>query len=294
MHEFMVYLKRRFCCKYTVAAVLVGVLLLVLTWLIRNYPYILQYLDDIDPNNSYWQQARASTILSDDAFQRLYEYRVALSRSDVFSFFALLGDSHMLYTNFGNLLLTLPVLSFFAERKSGFIKFVVLRNGSYHDYLVKEGLAVSLSGWLIALLPSLIIWFLAAVFSPDVLSLNGAELVTSTAIFRSFFQGPERLVVFAYLITMALTSLQFFFNALLAFAFALFVDKGVVLLFVPFLYVNLFNFLLWPTGYGISYEIMGVAQTMSYAPLALTSLFTFVVALLLLKIFVNREKVFHG
>lgn len=287
MKYALLCLKHRFLRKTTIAIILLGIFLIGVSWFTRSFLSIQDYMEYANYNHPYWQEMRDTEILSAAAHQRYFEATNQISRSNAFSFYAVMNNGFLLYTLIGNLLVGIAALSFFQERKSNFLKMKLIRNGDYNRSILGEAFAVSLTGWLYALIPSLIVWLAACILCPYVLPQGQSIDVLPHAMLNSLFQGNT--IVFAYLIEIFMNSLQFIFTGLLVFALSLIVHRGIVLLFIPVFYVIMMNFVTYASGYTMSFYIMGAPQVMSYAPLLFACFYTFVLALIIFRFFTKKE-----
>lgn len=293
MMNFIICFKHRFFRKSTIAIILLGVALIGVSWFTRSFLSIQDYVQFSDPNHPYWLEYQSSSILSAEAFQRVLDSSNRISRSNAFSFYVIMNNGFLLYTLFGNLLVGMAVISFFQERKCGFTKLMLIRSGGYKQYIMSEAIAVSLTGWLYALLPCLIVWLLASLFSPDVLPQGQSIFVTPFALLKSLHQGNT--VVFAYLIVIIIKSLQFIFITLLAFAFSLIVQRAIILLFIPLFYVIVMNFLKNKIYVpSVDFNVMGANQIMSFAPTLFNCFYTCLIALIVFIIFTKKERTINA
>ncbi len=293
MHSFFVIFRKRFWRKYAVAGILIGFFLLAMSFYINGRTSIAEYREHV--NGTYWGLAQEDGFQSEETVERINARKTEDAASQIFSMYVIMEYAYSLYFYGGNILLTLPVLFFFYERKRGYHQFVLTRSGSFYPHLAREGIATAAAGWLMALIPPLLLWGLAWVFSPSLLPLNQSFNLLPNALVAGLFQGNG--IALAYLLYILLASLNFFFLALLAFAFALFVKRGVYLLFIPLLYTYLANIIvafLEKYGYGFSFAPTLITSLSTFAPMLFFWFYTLLLALLILKVFAGKERIIHG
>jgi len=141
------------------------------------------------------------------------------------------------------LLIAIPYgWSFCAERRSGYIKNMVIRTGRWQYHLSKYA-ALFLSGGLAMVIPLLFNFLLVAMFvpavTPDPYYITGYGIISSSFLSEFFYSSPF-LYVFLYLFV------DFIYCGLIAclcFAFAAFIKNRVVVVLLPFFILLGFNYI---------------------------------------------------
>lgn len=295
MKLFLKRLKVRFWRKYTLFAVLVAVFLIGLTYFVHAYDDIQYYFSVNGGSLSSLIVAEEEPVISPEVIERSNTYTRTMEQANVFSFQAAMHHAVYSYYFLGPILLTLPVLAFYYERKGGYFRLLSLRAGDYHGFLLKEGLACAISGWLIALIPWLIVWLLLVLLCPMPTYLFQAPSVSPNAVFGSFFR--EDFVAWAYLLQILSVSPLYFFYGFLLFAISLLLNRGVYLIFIPLLYnfivpIVLRGLSLW--RYAPDVPLEHISETITFANLMVPWLYTFLLAVLILLVFVRKERAVNG
>lgn len=132
--------------------------------------------------------------------------------------------------------------SYCMERRSGYIKNMIIRTGNYRYYLSKY-IALFLSGGLAMVVPLLFNFLLMAAFipavTPDPYYITGYGIISSSFLSELFYTNPF-LYVFLYLLV------DFIYCGLIAclsFSFAVFVKNRVIVVLLPFFVLLGFDYI---------------------------------------------------
>lgn len=132
--------------------------------------------------------------------------------------------------------------SYCMERRSGYIKNMIIRTGTYRYYLSKY-IALFLSGGLAMVIPLLFNFLLTAMFvpavTPDPYYITGYGIISSSFLSELFYTNPF-LYVFLYLL------IDFIYCGLIAclcFSFAAFVKNRVIVVLLPFFVLLGFDYI---------------------------------------------------
>ncbi|MEE0776102.1 MAG: hypothetical protein U0M15_03475 [Bacillota bacterium] len=276
-------MKKRIFRKSTVICMGAGLLLLFLTFYIKGYTAIFDYLKYIGGESPLATFTEDHGIWSSVLKERNFERTAEIIKSQVFSFYAMMEYGYFLYGSIANLLLTLPVIRFFQERQRGYTNLQLLRYGSFRPYILHEAISCSLGGWLIAVVPALVFWFLAMVLSSSIFPLSQSF---TTHLDSSFF-GAMYLnhTYLCYLLYILIQSSVFFFTALFAFAISIWLKKAIYVLFSGFLYSYLTVLVLGLMQKGQYASTFSPTQTgnlVSFAPTFVYCFYTFLISMVLL------------
>lgn len=294
MKTFLCTLKKRVFRKYTVFGIIIAMLLIALTFYIRGYEDIQYYNNIVNGEYEFLISSSEEKVLNKESIKRANDSRLAMEESYIYSFDSVINRALYSYDFFAPILLTLPVLSFFYERKKGYLKYSCIRVGHYRRYIFNEGVSCAITGWLITVIPCIIAWLFMFIFCPSLYNLNQALIPNTQSVLGFLYQ--ENTLAYAYLLHMLIYSVTFFFLTLLTFAFSLIVKHGAYLIFIPLLYTKItFSFLSkFSLGlYSPSFIIGELNMTLSYSPILMTCFYTFLLSYLII-IFARRESVFSG
>ncbi|MDE7425331.1 MAG: hypothetical protein K2N51_16865 [Lachnospiraceae bacterium] len=132
--------------------------------------------------------------------------------------------------------------SYCMERRSGYIKNMVIRTGKVQYYLSKY-IALFLSGGLAMVIPLLFNFLLTAMFvpaiTPDPYYITAYGIISSSFLSEFFYTSPF-IYVFLYMLV------DFIYGGLIAclcFAFATFVKNQVIVVLLPFFVLLGFNYI---------------------------------------------------
>lgn len=287
--------KQRFLRRYVLIALLAGVLLLGVGSFIHNYDNILYYFRVLSPESGILLRAEEAPFLAPEVVARYREHTMRLEQSMAFNFDMTLSGATMVYRYISLLLLALPALFFYNERKSGQLRLAALRGGRYDAYVLTEGLVCATASWLIALLPWLIFWGLAALLCPTVSDLYQAIYANPNTVLSPLYHG--NMVIVAYLLQLLIFSPTYFFLGLLIYACSLVVNRGVYLIFIALLYCDILYILagfLSIEEYAPSSLFMPPEAVTNLGPMLVSWLFTFLLTILLYRMFAGRERVLNG
>ncbi len=144
--------------------------------------------------------------------------------------------------------------SYCVERRSGYIKNMVIRTGNWRYYLSKY-IALFLSGGLAMVIPLLFNFLLTAMFvpaiTPDPYYITSYGVISSAFLSELFYAKPF-LHVFLYLLV------DFIYCGLIAclcFAFAAFVKNHVIAVLLPFFVLLGFDYICYSFIY-TSYDVI--------------------------------------
>lgn len=290
MTDFISLFRRRFLQKEILLAILLSVVIMAVSYAVRASPEIQAYWQLRSGNHFAIQQLPG--ILTNDAAMRVYDDYVTVAASQAFSFYILMSNGFMLYYLLANIFIVLPVIRFFNERKDGVLQLIAVRYGTW-SYIAREAFVASLVGMLLVLLPSIVFWALALLFSPAMFPLSQ----TFGPFADDFFQhlGKSENIAVLYLVLILLNGILFFSRTMLAFSFSLILERKAILLFVPliftyFLYI-LFSIIGIPEYASLSYSEEHIK---SLAPILLSTILPLFTSVIVFYGFCNKERIFHA
>ncbi len=290
MSLFFTILKRRLINRTNLLIVAVSVLIMLISHAVLASPEIEAYFQI--KSGEHFFTRNLPGVLSEAAASRDRQDSIDVISSQAFSFYTYMHYALSLFHLLANVLIVLPCLAFFDERKSGFSRLMALRTG-VNKYFTCEAVATSLSGWLITLIPGLVLWGGALAFAPSRFPLMQKFQSTPEDFFqlRSF----ENDAIYMFLLMLIVSSLGYFFKALLSFIVSFAVDRKVILIFFPLLYsygaYALFDF-VGLNGYA---DLSYFNESMrSISPLLVSLFTTIVVSIAVMLRYCRKEKVLNG
>lgn len=290
MRDFIAIWKRRFLQRETLWAILLSLVFMLVSYVVRASPEIATYFKL--KSGRHFAVADLPGVLTEDAAARVQADYLTVAASQAFSFYILMSNGFLLYHLLANIIIVLPILRFFNERKSGILQLTTVRRGNWSS-IALEAFAASLSGTLLVLLPSLIFWALALLASPTMFPLSQAFAPFSDDFFQ--YLGQPEHIAGLYLVLILLNGILYFCRSLLAFSFALLVERKAILLFIPlaFTYAMYLLFtLLGIPGYAALSQFEEHIKTL--APLLLSSLLPLLAATLVFGCFCKKENILHA
>ena len=290
MSDFIQIIRRRLCQKQVIVVILASLLAMLISYGVRASPEI----------QSYFQIKNANTsMLSDlpekydtNAASRAISDTINIASSHAFSFYVFMEYGFSIYHFIANFFITIPVLSFFDDRKNGVIQTTALRSGK-GAFLAIHALAVTSTSWLLVLVPSVIYWLCTYSFAPMPFPLTQNFLPAYDSLFQSL--GQPQKVAWLYLILIIITSFGFALRAFLTFAASLYIRRKAILLFIPiaFLYTTTMLFQLFgiPEYSMLSYFDPNIK---SVSPILCSYLLTLIVSCCLLAKPDCKERALNG
>lgn len=103
-------------------------------------------------------------LYSKEALNRIVSSRLDFQLSLCFSFYIVMYNGFHIYLLVAHLLITIPFLRFFDERRQGYTKLLGVRKGS--SWYIQEAVADSLTAGFYVLVPLLIFCGAAALLCP--------------------------------------------------------------------------------------------------------------------------------
>ncbi len=228
--------------KMFLATILIGCTITLFS-LIPNVKNHYQYINDTKRFSEEFSDGRNPLIETDTLFN-VWIGSEAMTPGSVYYFFLF------------PILVAIPYgWSYCMERRSGYIKNMVIRTSSWRYYLSKY-IALFLSGGLAMVIPLLFNFLLTAMFVP--MTTPYPYYITSYGIISSaflseFFYTKPFLHVFLYLLV------DFIYCGLIAclcFAFAAFVKNHVIAVLLPFFALLGFDYICYSfiyTNYSVIY-----------------------------------------
>jgi len=231
-------------------------------------------------------------VFSEEAALRARQDLLDIAISNAFSFQIFMYFGFTFFHIIANLIITVPCLSFYDERKSGFTRILASKT-CMHRYITCEALAVSISAWLIALVPALLFWALTLLLSPVILPLNQYFASAPDDYFQLIDFRTE--IQWLYLRLILITSAGFFFKGLLTFVTSLVIDKKVTLIFLPLLYSYAVYALFEAVGLNGYAELSYFdGNIKSVSPVLFSFAVSLAVSTVIIYTFCNREKMLNG
>lgn len=281
--------KKRFFRIETVVVILISIVLMCISVIIGTSSDITEYLACRNGSSIFFDGY--PLLYTKETVDRIVAARSEWQLSQCFSFYVVMYNGFHIYLLAAHLLITLPFLRFFDERKSGYTKLLAMRGGS--SWYRQEAVADSLVAGCYVLIPLVLFITMAAVFCPMKYPLNQDFLSSCEEFF--VYGRTQNDIVGVYLILSILTSIQFFLRGFFLFILAVVVEKKVILLFSSLVYTYGFEVLgimLQKYDYGTHSYLMENLKSLS--PFLFNCFANLLVTIVLFAIFFRKDRIVNG
>ncbi len=281
--------KKRFFRLETAGIILISIIFMCISVITSTSTDISEYLSCVNGSSSFLDGY--PLLYSADTLERIISSRSELQLSQWFSFYAVMYHGFHIYLLAAHLLITVPFLRFYDERKNGYTKLLAVRGGS--SWYVQEAVADSLTAACYVLFPLLIFWGAASLLCPMLYPLNQDF---ASAYDEFFVYGKaDKDIILVYLILILLTSAQFFLRGFFLFILAVVVEKKVVLLFSSLVYTYGFEvlcILIQKYDYGTHSYLMENLKSLS--PFLVNCFVNLLFTVILFALFFRKDNILNG
>lgn len=284
----MLIFKKRFFRLETLGVILISVILMCISVATGAWTDIVEYLAYRDGSSIFFDGY--PLLYSEETMERILASKSELQLSQWFSFYAVMYHGFHVYLLPAHLLIAVPFLRFFDERKNGYTRLLAVRGGNL--WYIQEAVADSLVVGCYVLLPLLIFWGISAIVCPMLYPLN-QDFVSSYDEFFVYGKSANDIIL-VYLILILLTSIQFFLRGFFLFILAVFVEKKVVLLFSSLIYTYGFEvlcILLQKYDYGTHFYLMENLKSLS--PFLVNCFVNLLITVILFAICFRKDKILN-
>lgn len=281
--------RKRFFRPETLSIILISVAFMCISVVTGASADISEYIACRNGSSSFFDGY--PLLYSKEALERIISARLDLQLSQCFSFYAVMYNGFHIYLLAAHILITVPFLRFFDERKNGYTELLAVRGGSY--WFIQEAVADSMTAGFYVLFPLLIFWGTAALLCPMRYPLNQDFI---SAYDEFFVYGKnENDIILVYLILILLTSVQYFLRFFFLFILAVVVEKKVILLFSSLVYTYGFEVLcimLQKYDYGTHSYLMENLKSLS--PFLVNCFVNLLITVILFTVFFRKDRILNG
>lgn len=281
--------KRRFYSKTTLAVLVCGLVLLILSVFIGNMGNFLDYCEVKNENSIFldgfpWNYSK-------ELAARYAAFLDTEIRSNVLSFWCIMENSLDLYGMFIHLLLPLPFIALQKERQDGYLQVQASRAGM--SFFMEEALADSAVAYLYGVIPLLLFWG-AAVLVGHPLYPVGQDFSLGQGYLFSLKTNSGN-IIWLHLFLILVTSAQYFLRGFFLYILSFLLNNRIALLFSSLIY-----------SYGIRVVFMGAGlyeygafhyihwDMVSPSPFLVTCFLNLLLTVLLFFFFYRKERLFYA